>query len=120
MNVSQISMFALSAAGTVGPAYCATPASDHPNIVIIMTDQQQYDKIGWLGTPGLSTPAMDRIAENGITFTNAYCSFPLSIPRQGANERSGSMKFTFACKKVALNDSIKDYAAKKLIKLINN
>ena len=80
MNVSQISMFALSAVGTVGPAYGATPASDHPNIVIIMTDQQQYDKIGWLGTPGLSTPAMDRIAENGITFTNAYCSFPLSIP----------------------------------------
>lgn len=27
------------------------------------------------------------------------------------------MKFTFACKKVALNDSIKDYAAKKLSKL---
>ena len=27
------------------------------------------------------------------------------------------MKFTFACKKVTLNDSIKDYAAKKLSKL---
>ena len=27
------------------------------------------------------------------------------------------MKFTFACKKVALNDSIKDYAVKKLSKL---
>lgn len=27
------------------------------------------------------------------------------------------MKFTFACKKVALNDSIKEYAEKKISKL---
>ena len=27
------------------------------------------------------------------------------------------MKFTFACKKIALNDSIKEYAEKKISKL---
>mgnify|MGYP003251454010 FL=1 len=27
------------------------------------------------------------------------------------------MKFTFTCKKIALNDSIKDYAEKKISKL---
>ena len=70
-------------AGLMAPE-AAGQEPGHPNIVILMTDQQQYDKMSWLGAENLSTPNMDRIAENGITFTNAYCSFPLSIPSRFA------------------------------------
>ena len=80
MDISKISVIALSVAGTCGYVEGATRHSAHPNVVIIMTDQQQYNKMSWLGVEDLSTPTMDIIAENGITFTNAYCSFPLSIP----------------------------------------
>ena len=41
----------------------------------------------------------------------------MKILREGNNERSGTMKFTFTCKKISLNDSIKAYAEKKISKL---
>ena len=57
---------------------------DRPNIIYIMTDQQWAGAMSCAGNPDLSTPNMDRLAGNGIRFTNAYCSFPLSGPSRAA------------------------------------
>lgn len=55
-------------------------AQQRPNIIYIMTDQQCSRAMSCAGNTDLKTPAMDRLAANGVRFTNAYCTFPLSGP----------------------------------------
>lgn len=63
-----------------------------PNILIIMTDQQTADAMSAAGNSDLKTPAMDRLAENGVRFTKAYCAQPLCTPSRTAIF-SGKMPF---------------------------
>jgi arylsulfatase A-like enzyme len=58
--------------------------SDIPNILIIMVDQQRYDCIGCSGDYPVRTPHIDRLAAEGIRFTNAYTPIPLCGPSRQA------------------------------------
>ena len=52
-----------------------------PNIVIIMVDQQFADAMSCvMGNEYINTPQMDKLAEKGIRFTNAYSPNPLCMP----------------------------------------
>jgi choline-sulfatase len=51
-----------------------------PNILIIVTDQHRADLMTCAERKEVQTPNIDRIAENGIRFTNAYCSSPVCVP----------------------------------------
>jgi len=51
-----------------------------PNILWICTDQQRYDTIGALGNSYVSTPNIDRLVAEGVTFTHAYCQSPICTP----------------------------------------
>jgi len=51
-----------------------------PNILLIMTDQQTADAMSCAGNPYLNTPALDKLAEVGIRFTNNYVTQPLCLP----------------------------------------
>lgn len=55
-----------------------------PNILWICTDQQRYDTIGALGNQCVSTPNIDRLVEEGVTFTHAYCQSPICTPSRGS------------------------------------
>ncbi|MGJ1419500.1 sulfatase family protein [Sphingobacterium spiritivorum] len=55
-----------------------------PNILLIMTDQQTAEAMSNTGNKDLHTPAMDRLAANGTTFTKAYCAQPLCTPSRTA------------------------------------
>ena len=46
--------------------------SSRPNFVIILTDDQGYSDLGIYGSPDLHTPNIDRMAEEGIRFTDFY------------------------------------------------
>ena len=70
-----------------GSSLCALSASNAlagvdslPNILFIMTDQQIADGMSCAGNPYLKTPGMDRIAENGVIFRQAYVTQPLCQP----------------------------------------
>lgn len=63
-----------------------------PNILIIMTDQQTADAMSIAGNKNLHTPAMDKLAQNGIRFTKAYCAQPLCTPSR-ASIMSGKMPY---------------------------
>ncbi len=63
-----------------------------PNILIIMTDQQTAEAMSIAGNRELHTPAMDKLAKNGIRFTKAYCAQPLCTPSRTAIF-SGKMPF---------------------------
>lgn len=66
------------------PSDASKRAGDRPNIIYIMTDQQCADAMSCAGNMDVSTPNMDRLADHGIRFTNAYCAMPLSGPARGA------------------------------------
>lgn len=53
---------------------------DRPNVLMIAIDDLN-DWVGPLGGhPQAQTPAMDRLAARGVTFTNAHCQSPLCNP----------------------------------------
>ena len=55
-----------------------------PNILWICTDQQRFDTIGALGNSAVSTPNLDRLVAEGVTFTHAYCQSPICTPSRAS------------------------------------
>ncbi len=53
---------------------------DRPNILLIMSDNQSWNHVGCYGDPVVKTPNIDRIAEQGVRFTQAYCAAPSCTP----------------------------------------
>ncbi len=51
-----------------------------PNVLIIYADQMRYDCMGCSGNPDVKTPFLDRLALDGVTFDNAFTSYPLCTP----------------------------------------
>ena len=51
----------------------AAMAQQRPNIIYIMSDQQAATDMSCAGNNDVKTPNMDRLAERGMRFTNAYC-----------------------------------------------
>ncbi|WP_051218636.1 arylsulfatase [Segatella baroniae] len=59
----------------------AKPAkSARPNIIYIMCDDMGYGDLGCYGQPYISTPNIDRMARDGMRFTQAYAGAPVSAP----------------------------------------
>ena len=48
--------------------------SEKPNIVLIIADDHGADALGCYGNEVIQTPALDRLATEGIRFTNAFCT----------------------------------------------
>ncbi|NCB08739.1 MAG: hypothetical protein EOM73_11295 [Bacteroidia bacterium] len=55
-----------------------------PNIILIFTDQQNARTMSATGNPHLKTPAMDRLAEQGVLFTQTYCTSPVCGPSRSS------------------------------------
>ena len=51
-----------------------------PNILMIMADQMAGPALPMYGHKVVKTPHLERIAENGTTFLNAYCNNPVCAP----------------------------------------
>ena len=69
-------------------AFTAAVQADTPNIILILTDDQGWSQRSGLMDPEnpesrsnyLHTPAMDRIAKEGMRFTGGYSPAPLCTP----------------------------------------
>ncbi|MFP4177026.1 MAG: sulfatase-like hydrolase/transferase [Candidatus Brocadiia bacterium] len=55
-----------------------------PNILIVLSDQHGRPYSGCYGHPTVQTPNIDRLAERGVRFENAYCDSPLCVPSRSA------------------------------------
>ncbi len=69
---------------------CAAPpeSAQKPNVLIIVTDDQGYADLSAFAhsASDISTPNMDRIAQDGVLFTQAYVTAPVCSPsRAGWN-----------------------------------
>ena len=52
----------------------AGSAARPPNIVLVFTDDQGYGDVGVFGAQGFTTPHLDRLAAEGMRFTDFYAS----------------------------------------------
>jgi arylsulfatase A len=87
-----ISRRTLLRSGLAGAAALALPgmarkaaAEDRPpNFVIIFTDDQGYGDAGCYGAQGYETPNLDRMASEGMRFTDFYVAAPVCTPSRAA------------------------------------
>lgn len=56
------------------PAAASSPAGRLPNFVIVFTDDQGYQDVGCFGSPDIKTPNLDRMAAEGMRFTDFYAA----------------------------------------------
>jgi len=61
-------------------ALSAAQAKMRPNIIIVLVDDLRWDELGCTGHPFALTPHIDRIANEGVRFRNAFCTTPLCSP----------------------------------------
>ena len=59
-------------------------STPRPNILWICPDMLRYDAISSLGNCHLSTPNLDRLVSEGVTFTRAYCQNPVCTPSRAS------------------------------------
>ncbi len=71
--------FLLMLAGT-GCSPHQKEAEKLPNVIFILADDLGYSELNCFGNHFNETPNIDRLAENGLRFTNAYASAPVCSP----------------------------------------
>ncbi len=52
----------------------AVAQSTKPNIILIMADDLGWKDVGFMGSTYYETPNLDRLAKQGMVFTNAYAA----------------------------------------------
>lgn len=73
--------------GAVGAAAVSTAIFNHrasaatrPNILFILADDMGWADLSCYGRPDYQTPNLDRLATQGMRFTNAYSAAPVCTP----------------------------------------
>jgi arylsulfatase A-like enzyme len=65
---------------TVTAADAQPSANEHPNVIVIVSDDLGYNDLSVQGSKDIPTPNIDSIAQHGSRFTNAYVTAPLCGP----------------------------------------
>ncbi|MBI3697516.1 MAG: sulfatase [Acidobacteria bacterium] len=66
----------------IGPFFHVLRAAEarRPNFLFLLTDDQSYATMSCTGSPFMRTPNIDRIAREGVTFTNGFVAMSLCAP----------------------------------------
>ena len=62
----------------------ALPASEKPNIVLVMADDQGWGDMAYNGHPVLKTPNFDDMAASALRFDRFYAAAPVCSPTRGS------------------------------------
>ena len=71
---------AIDPAQLIRPVAGAVGAGSPPNIVVILADDLGYGDLGSYGTRAIRTPNLDRLAAEGVRFTQFYASASVCSP----------------------------------------
>jgi arylsulfatase A len=58
----------------------AEPAAPRPNVIFILADDLGYAELGCYGQKKIKTPNIDRLAAEGMRFSQAYCGTSVCAP----------------------------------------
>ncbi|MDP1799281.1 MAG: sulfatase, partial [Planctomycetaceae bacterium] len=59
-------------------------ATERPNVVVIFADDLGYSDLGCYGSPTIRTPHLDRMAAEGLRFTDFYSASEVCTPSRAA------------------------------------
>jgi len=70
----------LAASAIAGLPKATVSAAARPNILFILADDLGWGDLSCYGRPDFQTPNLDRLAREGVRFTNAYSAAPVCTP----------------------------------------
>lgn len=59
-------------------------ADSRPNVIVYLTDDQGYGDLSCMGATDFKTPTLDRMAKDGVRFTDWYSNSPVCSPSRAA------------------------------------
>ncbi|MBQ17277.1 MAG: arylsulfatase [Planctomycetaceae bacterium] len=83
--------------------------ADSPNVILVFADDQGYQDLGVFGSPNIKTPHVDKMAGEGMRFTDFYSAASVCTPSRAAlmtgcyPERVGRLGVLFPRDKIGLN-----------------
>ena len=84
-------MLSLAVASVYGTAYAQAgkqeKAQQLPNVIFIYADDLGFGDLECYGARNVETPNVNRLAKNGIRFTNGYASSATSTPSSTVSSR---------------------------------
>ena len=94
----RISLALILLGGPLAPQLHAQ-TDERPNVIFILTDDQRFDAIGYVGNALATTPEMDRLAAEGTYFSQAAVTTPICAASRasilsGVYERTHRFSFT--------------------------
>src|SRR5436190_9154967 len=72
-SVARVLLFTVSLA-------LSSQAAKQPNIIVILADDLGYGDLGCYGHPSINTPNLNRMAAEGMRFTDFYVCAPVCTP----------------------------------------
>lgn len=58
----------------------AVKSQEQPNFIVIVADDLGFADVGFNGAKDIETPVLDKLAKNGVIFSNAYVTHPYCGP----------------------------------------
>ena len=80
--------FLIAVSGLIPAISCYSQAGqknqDKPNIVLLLVDDLGWKDVGFMGSKYYETPNIDKLARQGMVFTNAYAACAVSSPTRAS------------------------------------
>ncbi|MBV5343747.1 sulfatase-like hydrolase/transferase, partial [bacterium] len=80
MNASGTGLALAVTLSAITSVFAQSKKGENPNILLIMTDQQAWDAVAYSGNKLIKTPNLDRLASEGVNFSQAITACPVSVP----------------------------------------
>ena len=76
----------ITALGALSVVSCVNQPikNDKPNIIMLLVDDLGWKDVGFNGSHYYETPNLDRLAQKGVIFTNAYAACAVSSPTRAS------------------------------------
>jgi arylsulfatase A len=108
-RVNALVMLAIAMINLLAADAASAEQDSRPNFIIIFTDDQGYQDLGVFGATKIRTPNIDRMAKQGMRFTDFYSAASVCTPSRAAlltgcyPERVGNMRVHFPRHQTGLN-----------------